>query len=119
MNCKNVRSKISEYLEHDLPTDTYNQMTEHFASCTECRKEMEEMRQMLAVINKIPRQEPVFDLWTEFAPKMLEHDADKCKEVETAFFPRLKNALHEGWTIFAIVTGYNTKEKFRFLTGAG
>jgi anti-sigma factor RsiW len=119
MNCKNVKSKISEYLENDLPNDVYNQISEHLSSCSECHEELEEMRQMLSVINKLPHQEPVFDLWTEFAPKMHEIESDRYKEAETAFIPRLQNALHEGWTIFTIVTGYNTRVKFRFLTGAG
>lgn len=119
MKCKNARILISEYLENELPSDVYDQMTEHLASCDDCRREMEEIQQTLQIISKLPRQEPVFDLWTAFAPKMLETPAGGCVEAETTGIPRLRNTLREGWMIFSTVTGYNTKRKFRFLTGAG
>lgn len=119
MKCKDTVTLISEYLEHDLSSDVYDQMTEHLASCTDCRRELEEMQQMLTIIGKLPRQEPIFDLWEAFAPKMLDAAADGCVEPDTALIPRLRNALREGWTIFSIVTGYNTRKILRFLTGAG
>ncbi|MHB1458531.1 MAG: anti-sigma factor family protein [Armatimonadota bacterium] len=118
MKCKNAVTLISQYLEHDLPSDMYDQMTEHLASCTDCRREMEEMQQTLTIISKLPRQEPVFDLWEAFAPKMIDTAASECIEFETAIIPRLLNTLSKGWTIFYIVTGYNTKKKLQFLTGS-
>lgn len=119
MKCKVTRALISEYLDQTLPPDVHDRMTEHLASCAGCRREMEEIQQTLGIIRSLSRQEPVINLWEEFASRMQEVRESPDSAPEKALGPRLTGALREGWATFITVTVYNNRKTFRIPMGPG
>jgi hypothetical protein len=103
MECCDVKDLMSDYLEQYLVEPEAALVTEHLADCGECRAELADLEETLRVVHGLPRQEPVFDLWDEFAPKCAEINA----EMSLSFMGRVRSyfaqfliALNEGWEIF-------------------
>ncbi len=103
MECRDVKDLMSDYLEQYLAEPESALVTEHLADCGECRAELADLEETLRVVHGLPQQEPVFDLWDEFAPKC----AEISQEMSLSFFGRMKSylsqffiALNEGWEIF-------------------
>ena len=71
MRCKHVQEALSDYLEGGLPPPERTVVAEHLAGCAECGREERELSAVLAVLReRVPRHEPVLDLWRELAPKV-------------------------------------------------
>lgn len=116
MECHEAKQYMSDYLEQFLSDADANLLTEHLADCGECRSELDELRSALRVMHELPRREPVFDLWQEFAPKFAEIRAEmklSRRERINLYFTRLFGAISEGWRIFALVVGFNIREIYR------
>ncbi len=78
MKCKHVQEALSNYVEGGLDPPERQALTEHLAQCAECADEARQMERMLSVFReRVPRHEPVLDLWAEFAPKMAEVQAEE------------------------------------------
>jgi len=71
MRCEHVQETLSDYLEGELDPPERQAVAEHLAVCADCAREAQTLRRTLSVLHEcVPRQEPVLDLWKEFAPKM-------------------------------------------------
>ncbi|MHB1001527.1 MAG: anti-sigma factor family protein [Armatimonadota bacterium] len=121
MKCNEVLDRLSEYIEKSLSEPAMSQITEHITGCASCRQEMEELKCTLNIMHNLPRQEPVFDLWEEFAARFAETAASMEKERKReniSYIPRLIGTIKEGWAMFKFVAGYNTAKKIRYISGA-
>lgn len=58
MNCQHARSLISRYLDRELSEDLLRALEDHLASCPVCRKETEELRSLLEIVER-PADMPV------------------------------------------------------------
>jgi anti-sigma factor RsiW len=52
-----TRARLSEYLERDLPPEQRVGVDAHLAECGECRRELEELRAMVALLRGLPEPE--------------------------------------------------------------
>lgn len=58
MNCKEVQAVLIDHLDQALPAAAAAQITEHLASCEECRREADDLRQLLAAMKASQQQLP-------------------------------------------------------------
>ena len=90
MKCKHVREALSDHLEGGLPPPERHTLAEHLEDCADCAREEREMAAMLSVLReRVPRHEPVLDLWAEFAPKMAAVRAEEKLGVLARFHLRI------------------------------
>ena len=102
MKCEEARKLLSDHLEQYLTEPEAGLLTEHLAHCADCRAELEDLKQTLEVMRELPSQEPVADLWQEFAPKFAEIRAQQSMGLwERIWLPflRIFSALREGWRL--------------------
>lgn len=120
MDCREARHLMSDYLEQYLVEPEAGLLKEHLADCGGCRMELEGLRDSLRVIRGLPREEPAFDLWMEFAPKFAQIRAEMrpgLLERVRLYFLRLFTALREGWRLFVTAVRYNTGRKLQWILG--
>lgn len=120
MECLEARELMSDYLEQYPAEPETARLTEHLAGCDDCRAELADLEETLRVVHGLPREEPVLDLWDEFAPKFMEI----CAETRLGFMDRVRlyfahlfSAISEGWEIFITTVHYNMTRKIRYTTG--
>ena len=58
MNCKEAQAAMIDYLDEALPASAAKQVEEHLAGCGECRREVEEARELLTAMKNSPLQMP-------------------------------------------------------------
>lgn len=119
MNCPETRDLFSDYLEEYLVEPDLSRLMDHLADCEACRDELDELQQTLGVIHDLPRHEPVFDMWAEFAPVCARIRA----EFRLTLLQRIKREhahfrerLREGARIFTAVLRYNTHRKLNWFS---
>ncbi len=94
MRCEHVREALSNYLEGGLPPPERHAVAEHLGECADCAGQERGVAAMLSLLHeRVPRHEPVLDLWAEFAPKMAAVRAEEKMRV----FPRFKLRLSRFW----------------------
>ena len=94
MRCKHVQEALSDYLEGGLPPPERTALAEHLGACAPCTKEEREMARMLAVLReRVPRHEPVLDIWAEMAPKIAQVRAEE----KLGFPARFRLRLNRFW----------------------
>ena len=78
LRCKHAQEALSDYLEGGLPPPERTALAEHLAECADCAKEEREMQAMLSFLHtRLPRHEPVLDLWREMAPGVAQTRAEE------------------------------------------
>jgi hypothetical protein len=58
MNCEACREFLPEYQENVLPSDTAEDVRNHLAACTDCRREQQRDAVLLAAARALPRATP-------------------------------------------------------------
>lgn len=66
MNCNDVLNNLEAYFSEMLPEETRKAMDDHFSSCTDCRKKLEESIRLEELIVQIPFEDPDENLKNEF-----------------------------------------------------
>lgn len=99
MRCEHAQEALSNYLEGGLDPPRRQAVAEHLAACPNCAREEREMAALLSLLHeRLPRHEPVLDLWAEFAPKMAEVRAEE----RLSFPARLRLRLARFWSNVAL-----------------
>lgn len=115
--CKPTREALSDYLEGGLPPPERQALAEHLATCAECAREEREMNSLLSVLHdRLPRQEPVLDLWAEFAPKLEQFHAEERLGVWAKFRLRLSRFAGNvafGAILFTQAVALNTQSRMQ------
>jgi anti-sigma factor RsiW len=75
--CRHIIELLSEYHEGALTAKAHQEVTEHLARCSKCALADRDLRRTVTLLGHIPMPEPELDLWTEFAPKMAEAEAQQ------------------------------------------
>lgn len=58
MNCKEVSSLLSEYIDNELDEKTNNEVKNHLLICSSCRKEMEDFMDIKKALRSMANEEP-------------------------------------------------------------
>ncbi len=113
MNCKQVKTYITDYIDNNLPIDVYNNITSHLAECPDCRMEIEDVRNVISTIESISPEEPVIDLWQDFLCKMDEEGISLSQQKnEVGVIKKFIVNIKKGFIIFQTVVDYNMHKKY-------
>lgn len=116
MRCEHVQEALSNYLEGGLDPPRQQAVTEHLVACPDCARAEREMAALLATLHDLGRQEPVLDLWAEFAPKMAAVRAEERLSVSARLRLRLArfwNDVAWGAILFTQALAQNTAARMQ------
>lgn len=63
MKHQKIKELISAYIDGELGEEEKKQLEEHLSGCEECRNELEEMRNLEEVLNKMKPKKPSKEIW--------------------------------------------------------
>ncbi len=64
MNCLEVRTRLSDYIDHDLPSIERQEVEQHLNQCEMCRQELERLLALHSQVASLAREiSPPHDLW--------------------------------------------------------
>jgi len=86
MNCQEIRSSLSRYLEDDLDPDMKNLIEQHLGSCSNCARELDVLRKMVSSLGKLEKVEPPFD-FLESIHERLERPSKVKLILRRMFYP--------------------------------
>lgn len=66
MTCRNYKELMMGYLDNELDDEQRKAFEEHVASCGECRKELEQFRQLKRITDEVTLVEPEDRIWEEY-----------------------------------------------------
>lgn len=116
MKCDEVRDLLSDYLEQYPNGSESDPVGEHLRGCDSCRREADELRLTLKTLSRVPRLEPAFDLWPEFAPKFRSIRAQAAVGPFARLllcFSHVAEQIRQGWMIYTSVLRHNYREVVR------
>lgn len=62
MNCKSVQSRLSSYLDRELPANDLMEVRAHLHECAECQEEERALRTLKSILSGAKTPEPPADL---------------------------------------------------------
>lgn len=71
INCKNFKENICEYIDNELSSKERLSFDEHVKNCRECKRELDEMAQIVGLCKELPQQELPADFKTELHEKLV------------------------------------------------
>jgi len=86
MNCQEIRSLLSRYLEDDLDPDVKNLVEQHLGSCSGCARELDVLQRMISSLGKLEKVEPPFD-FLESIHERLERPSKARLILRRMFYP--------------------------------
>jgi hypothetical protein len=117
MTCQHAQESLSGYLEEGLSPSERGRLESHVAGCSECARELREMKMMLDLFkDRCVRREPSLDLWAEMAPKVEQVMAEERLGVLNRFRlrgSRFCNNVAEGAILFTSALAMNTEARLR------
>jgi len=69
--CKKIRSKLSAFIDNELTIEEEFKLKRHLAMCSECMRELEEMRGVWNLMDKIDDIEPSPYFWNVLYSKLI------------------------------------------------
>lgn len=87
MRCDEIRKRLSEYLDGELPPDGKRSVEEHLAGCEGCRRELSELELTLGHLRSLPEVEPP-PFYTQSVMRRVREEAQaKPGLLRKLFFP--------------------------------
>jgi hypothetical protein len=71
INCKNFRENVCAYIDNELNIKERLSFDEHVRSCRECKRELDEMTQIIGLCTDLPQQELPVDFKAELHEKLV------------------------------------------------
>jgi hypothetical protein len=66
MNCRHIKTRISDYLTGELDSNDRQAFKNHISSCTDCREKLENLNEIWIKLGVLPEQQPAKQLRTQF-----------------------------------------------------
>jgi anti-sigma factor RsiW len=101
--CKHIIPLLSEYHEGELSAKTHQEVAEHLAGCSECALADRDLRRSVTLLRHLPMPEPRLDLWSEFAPKLAQVEAERKLGIAGrlgAFWNHAMSSIAEGTVLY-------------------
>ena len=71
MTCEQIRDRLDEYVDGDLPEAEFQEVELHLGGCSECRREERALRALIARAEALPEEmQPAQDLWPDIAARL-------------------------------------------------
>ena len=75
--CEDIRELISDYIDGDMAGDLLSEFEEHISSCEECRKELDDVKSIIAMLNDTPDEDLPLNFKDELHERLLDEKAKK------------------------------------------
>lgn len=72
MKCKQVRERISAYLDQELDTASARRLDSHFLRCAQCREVLRDFQELNEMVLRLPRIDPGPDFAAQMARRASE-----------------------------------------------
>lgn len=82
MKCEEIRDRLTEFLDDELPEDMYKIIQTHLDECEDCRKELESLKSVLNVCQQWKGIEPSRDWESELKKKLTKIQRPPEMEIE-------------------------------------
>lgn len=82
MNCEEIRDRLTEFLDEELPDDIQKTIQNHLDVCEECRKELESLKGVLNVCHQWKSIQPSRDWESELKRKLTKTQRPPEMEIE-------------------------------------
>jgi excisionase family DNA binding protein len=82
MKCEEIRDRLTEFSDDELPEDMYKIIQTHLDDCEDCRKELESLRSVLNVCQQWKGIEPSRDWESELKKKLTKIQRPPEMEIE-------------------------------------
>jgi hypothetical protein len=105
MQCEKVREQFADYVIDRPEGPIREEVTVHLASCTACRKELEELKTVWGQLENVPAAEPTANLRTSF-DLMLEAHQNALQGQTRTWRPLWEFAAAAALLILGIAIGY-------------
>jgi predicted anti-sigma-YlaC factor YlaD len=66
MTCQDYKEIIMGYLDNELESDQSKDLEKHLAGCPQCSKELQELRKLKEITERVTFVEPEDRLWQEY-----------------------------------------------------
>ena len=99
MTHSEIRAQLSEYLERDLPGERRAQIGAHLASCGECERELDGLREMVSMLRGLPEPELPAGLSNAVMARLAQGEGREARVISLfrhATSPRVAAALAAG-----------------------
>ena len=75
MKCKDIQYQLADYLDKQLSKEESDTLEVHLEDCTDCKKELQELKQMFTVLSEEPNEEPSNRLRANFEEMLAQEKA--------------------------------------------
>jgi predicted anti-sigma-YlaC factor YlaD len=107
-NCENIRDKLIEFIEGELPKDEYIQFKNHLAECRNCRQ----LHERFAAVYTKTDQKAALDLSPDFYARLqarvdgYENNLIRLSDIVTVFSGKIRPVIISFSFVLAIMIGY-------------
>lgn len=98
MFSQHVIKELSAYCHGELAEPESRRVAEHLIGCQGCRRELEEVKQGVALAGQLPRASAPDSMWSEIEAALEKSSRPKISEIETA-----RHSFAFGWQTVAAV----------------
>lgn len=71
MNCVEIRTRLNDYIDNDLPVPDRREVEQHIEACLSCRKELQGLQVLQSQVASLPREiSPERDLWKDIEKRI-------------------------------------------------
>lgn len=111
MNCSEVQSRLSEYLDNILEAATKDNIIDHLSACARCRAEADNLAQTTKLVKVLPELEPPANFTTRVMAHVREQ-AMKPSAWERFFLPfRFKLPIHAAAVVLVSILAFYVYQK--------
>jgi hypothetical protein len=77
MQCKEIRKRLSEYLDDALSRQERADVEQHLRQCENCRRRLTELEGVVGLLHSLPREDAPHDLAVRILEKSAENDLNR------------------------------------------
>lgn len=81
MKCKNIREKLTEYLDGGLSPELRKDIETHIGDCVSCRRELESLKKILSSVKEVSVPDPGELFWVNFLPEVRRKISEENKRI--------------------------------------
>lgn len=107
-NCSEIRENISLYIDNGLPADERSNFEEHIAACEDCRREYDEVIQIIGLCRDVQEVELPANFRDELHRKLLEAaggNGVKSRVLQRARNLKIFSSIAAGFVLIFLVSG--------------
>ncbi|MEG6521490.1 zf-HC2 domain-containing protein [Desulfotomaculum sp. 1211_IL3151] len=97
MQCKDISSMLSPYLDGVLNSDECAEVRVHLACCPKCKAELEELQAVMLLLQELPEMTPPVDFREKLLAKIDDIEVTKQKEQQKSWLTRVTAITRSTW----------------------